>query len=59
MEYNTVIETNKARNKFLHRREKEEYERGAEAKRSYKPLVEKAIRALREKLPTKHLFIMK
>lgn len=57
--YETVIEINKTRNKFLHRREKEEFERGAEAKRRYEPLVKEAIRILRERLPTKHLFIMK
>ena len=58
-EYTAIMEINKARNKFVHRREKEEFERGAEAKKKYEPLVNEAIRILREKLNAERLFIMK
>jgi len=48
-EYKTIKKLNEERNKFLHRREKKRYARGTEADKKYEPLVNEAIRILKEK----------
>ncbi len=58
-EYKTMMKINDERIRFLHRREKEKIKRGTEAKRKYCPLVNEAIRILRERLNAERLFIMK
>ena len=56
-EYRTVMKINDARNKFLHRRKEEKFERGAKAKGEYEPLVNEAIRILKEKLSAVRLLV--
>jgi len=49
-DYNRMIEINRVRNKFIHRRETYKFSVGTKAKDEYEPLVNEAIRILKEKL---------
>jgi len=49
-EYKTMIQINTERNNFMHRREVKQFAHGQQAKEKYTPLVNEAIRILREKL---------
>lgn len=57
-EYNIIKRINEERNKFLHRRDKR-YARGEEAQKKYNPLVNEAIRILKEKLDVVRLMVSK
>jgi hypothetical protein len=58
-EYGTIMEINSERNKFMHRREAKRYARGAEARKKYDPLIEEAIRILKEKFNVMRLYVSK
>ena len=62
-EYKTIMQINDERIKFLHRREEraegEKFLRGAEAKKTYDPLIEEAIRILKEKFSVERLYVGK
>lgn len=58
-EHKTIKELNEERNKFLHRRETKRYARGTEAQKKYRPLVEEAIRILKEKFNVVRLYVSK
>jgi len=49
-EFETIKQINEERNSFMHRRDTKRFQRGKDADRKYKPLVNKAIRILEEKL---------
>jgi len=52
-ECQTIKEINKARNFFIHRRMREKFKRGREAREAYSSLVDAAIKILEEKLQAK------
>jgi hypothetical protein len=58
-EYKAIMEINTERNKFMHRRVTKRFQRGKDADRKYKPLANKAIRILREKLNVERLHVSK
>jgi len=58
-EYGTIMEINSERNKFMHRREAKRYARGAKARKKYDPLIEEAIRILKEKFNVMRLYVSK
>jgi len=49
-DYEKMIEVNRVRNKFIHRKETYEFLVGTKAKGEYEPLVNEAIRILKDKL---------
>ena len=49
-DYDKMLEINRVRNKFIHRRETYKFSIGTKAKNEYEPLVNEAIRILKEKL---------
>jgi hypothetical protein len=49
-EHKTIITINEARNTFMHQRELKKYVTGKKAEDRYKPLVNEAIRILKDKL---------
>lgn len=57
VEYETIKTINEERNKFLHRRETKAYARGKEAKEKYEPLVNEAIRILKERFSVMRLYV--
>ncbi len=56
-EYRAIIDINKERNKFMHRRETKRFARGKYADNKYKPLVNEAIRILKEKFNVVRLHV--
>ena len=49
-EYKTMIQINTERNNFMHRREVKHFAHGQQAKEKYTPLVNEAMKVLKEKL---------
>jgi len=58
-EFRTIKAINKERNNFIHRREVKQFAHGEQAKIKYKPLVNEAIRILKEKLNVVRLHVSK
>jgi len=58
-ECKTIKTVNEERNNFIHRRGEERFKRGLEAKDKYAPLIDDAIRILKEKLNVLRIFIGK
>ena len=58
-ECETIKQINEERNKFMHRREIKGFARGTEADNKYKPLVNEAIRILKEKFNVVRLHVSK
>lgn len=58
-EFLKIRQINSIRNKFMHRRETYNYKIGTRAKREYEPLVNEAIRILKEKLNVVKVIIFK
>ncbi|MCK4483117.1 hypothetical protein KAU55_07790 [Candidatus Bathyarchaeota archaeon] len=58
-EYRAIIDINEERNKFMHRRQTKNFARGTHADRKYKPLVNEAIRILKEKFNVVRLHVSK
>lgn len=56
-EYATIKTINKERNAFVHRKAKEKFKRGEEAKDKYVPLIDEAMQILKEKLNVIRLYV--
>jgi hypothetical protein len=52
-----ILEINNIRNKFMHRKETYKFMIGTPAKKRYEPLVNEAIRILKEKLNASKVFV--
>ena len=58
-DYNKMLDINRVRNKFIHRRETYKFSVGTKAKDEYEPLVNEAIRILSEKLDAVRILFSK
>jgi len=56
-EYQAIIDINEERNNFMHRRETKRFARGKYADNKYKPIVNQAIRILKEKFNVVRLHV--